>query len=73
MNKIRLGAFAILFASIIFLDSVHPPGDKLPSGWWFYAIPVVFLLIGLSIIVLAVDAVIVSAKWTMRRFGKKRK
>ncbi len=76
MNKIRLWAFVILFTSFTYInwygdkighDSARYGADKFPSGWGFYCVPAAFLLGGLSVIVLAVDALVVLVKWIMGR------
>jgi len=79
-TRVRLGAFSILIATITYIDwygdkighdSARYGADKFPSGWGFYCVPTAFLLGGLAVIVLMVDAVIVLAKWIMSRFAKK--
>jgi hypothetical protein len=81
-TRVRLGAFAILIAAIIYIDwygdmighdSARYGADKFPSGFGFYCIPAAFLLGCLAALVLLVDALIVSARWMTRRFARKEK
>jgi TRAP-type C4-dicarboxylate transport system permease small subunit len=79
MNRIRFASCAIFFASITYIDwlgdkisysSGRYGADKFPSGWGYYLIPAAFFLGGLSVIVLLIDAVIISAKWIKRRITR---
>lgn len=80
MNRVRLAAFAVLIAAFTYVDwygdkighdSARYGADKFPSGWGFYLVPAAFVLGGLAVILLMVDALIVLAKWIMNRFAKK--